>query len=192
MATWKPAEEERLHAWHDVSWGHEVTEFFFTVIEIPEGSKVKYELDKATGLLRADRVLYSAVHYPTNYGFVPQSYCDDGDPLDVLLLSQQPLVPLSIARARAIGVIPMSDERGQDDKIIAVHIDDPQFADYHDIGELTPHLRTELKRFFLDYKVLENKQVAIEALKGRHEAEHVVRDAVRLYAARREELRGRG
>jgi inorganic pyrophosphatase len=172
-----------------VSWGRDVSDFFYTVIEISEGSKVKYELDKTTGLLRADRVLYSAVHYPANYGFIPQTYCADGDPLDVLLLSQESLMPLSMARARAIGVIPMADERGEDDKIIAVHLDDPQFADYRDIHELTRHRLAELERFFLDYKVLENKQVSIEALRGREAAEQVVRDAVRLYAERREELR---
>ena len=119
-----------MHPWHEVSWGSDVREFFNGIVEIPEGSKVKYELDKATGLLRADRVLYSAVHYPANYGFIPQTYCDDGDPLDVLMLCQEPLAPLSIVRCRAIGVLPMRDDRGQDDKILAVHIDDPQFAHY--------------------------------------------------------------
>ena len=178
-----------MHPWHDVSWGTDVREFFYGIVEIPEGSKVKYELDKATGLLKADRVLYSAVHYPANYGFIPQTYCDDGDPLDVLMLCQQPLVPLSLARCRAIGVIPMSDDMGQDDKIIAVHVDDPQFAHYHDIGEVPPHTLAELERFFLDYKVLERKQVAIEALRGHVEAESVVLAAVEFYARQAEVLR---
>ena len=179
-----------MHAWHDVPWGTDVREGFNAIVEIPEGSKVKYELDKATGLLRADRVLYSAVHYPANYGFIPQTYCDDGDPLDVLVLCQEPLAPLSIARCRAIGVIPMADDRGQDDKIIAVHVDDPQFAHYRDIAELAPHTLAELQRFFLDYKVLERKRVEIEALQGRARAEEVVMDAVRLYAAQAAALRG--
>jgi inorganic pyrophosphatase len=178
-----------LHAWHDVSWGTDVREFFNAVVEIPEGSKVKYELDKATGLLRADRVLYSAVHYPANYGFIPQTYCDDGDPLDVLMLCQQPLEPLSIARCRAIGVIPMSDDKGEDDKIIAVHVDDPQFADYRDIREVPRHTLAELKRFFLDYKVLEKKQVSIEALQGHTEAENVILAAIALYQKEAEALR---
>lgn len=173
-----------MHPWHDVSWGSDVREFFHVIVEIPEGSKVKYELDKTTGLLKADRVLYSAVHYPANYGFIPQTYCEDGDPLDVLMLCQQPLVPLSIARCRAIGVIPMADDKGQDDKIIAVHVDDPQFAHYRDIREVAPHTLAELERFFLDYKVLERKQVSIEALKGHADAEAVVTRAVALYASR--------
>ena len=178
-----------MHVWHDVSWGTDVRAFFYGVVEIPEGSKVKYELDKATGLLRADRVLYSAVHYPANYGFIPQTYCDDGDPLDVLMLCQQALTPLSIARCRAIGVIPMSDDKGQDDKIIAVHVDDPHYAHYRDIGELPPHTLAELERFFLDYKVLERKQISIEALKGHAEAEAVILAAIALYTNRAESLR---
>ena len=180
-----------MHPWHDVSWGTDFRESFLAVVEIPEGSKVKYELDKATGLLRADRVLYSAVHYPANYGFIPQTYCGDGDPLDVLLLCQQPLVPLSLARCRAIGVIPMTDDRGPDDKIIAVHVDDPQFSHYHDIDELPPHTLAELERFFLDYKTLEKKHVAIEKLQGRIAAEAVIGEAIQLYAAQRERLRGK-
>src|SRR5262245_18605435 len=188
----EPPGGSRMHAWHDVPWGTDVRDFFNAIVEIPEGSKVKYELDKATRLLRADRVLYSAVHYPANYGFIPQTYCDAGDPLDVLLLCQQPLAPLSIARCRAIGVIPMSDDRGQDDKIIAVHVDDPQFAHYRDIEELDPHTLAERQRFFQDYKVLEKKRVEIEALQGRPRAEEVVMDAVRLYRKESASLRSGG
>jgi inorganic pyrophosphatase len=180
-----------MHPWHDVSWGTDFRDHFFALVEIPEGSKVKYELDKATGLLRADRVLYSAVHYPANYGFIPQTYCGDGDPLDVLVLCQQPLVPLSLVRCRAIGVIPMTDDRGQDDKIIAVHVDDPQFSHYRDIDALPPHTLAELERFFLDYKTLERKQVAIEKLQGRAQAESVIDEAIRLYAAEAHHLRGK-
>lgn len=178
-----------MHPWHDVSWGTDVRQFFNGIVEIPEGSKVKYELDKTTGLLRADRVLYSAVHYPANYGFIPQTYCDDGDPLDVLALCQEPLAPLSIVRCRAIGVLPMRDDRGQDDKILAVHVDDPQFAHYHDISELPPHTLAELKRFFLDYKVLEEKEVAIEAIEGHEQAQRVILAAVQFYAEKAAELR---
>src|ERR1043165_7670242 len=111
------------HAWHDIPLGEKIEEEFIAIIEIPKGSKVKYELDKDTGMLKVDRVLFSAVHYPANYGFLPRTYCDDGDPLDVLVLGQEPVVPLCILRARAIGVLTMSDEKGQDDKIIAVHVD---------------------------------------------------------------------
>jgi len=178
-----------MHPWHDVSWGVDVRDSFTSIVEIPEGSKVKYELDKTTGLLRADRVLYSAVHYPANYGFIPQTYCADGDPLDVLLLCQQPLAPLSIARSRAIGCIPMTDDRGQDDKIIAVHVDDPQYAHYRDIGELPPHRLAELERFFLDYKILESKPVTVGTLEGHEAAERVVEAAIQLYARNAERLR---
>jgi inorganic pyrophosphatase len=170
-----------MHAWHDVPLGDAIEDHVNAVIEIPKGSKVKYELDKATGLLAVDRVLHSAVHYPANYGFLPRTFCDDGDALDVLVLGQEPVVPLCIVRARAIGVITMRDEKGQDDKIIAVHIDDPEYAHYRDVGELPPHRVTELQRFFLDYKVLENKTVNIDQLRGRAEAERVIRAGAALY-----------
>ena len=170
-----------MHAWHDVPLGDAIEDHVNAVIEIPKGSKVKYELDKATGLLAVDRVLHSAVHYPANYGFLPRTFCDDGDALDVLVLGQEPVVPLCIVRARAIGVITMRDEKGQDDKIIAVHIDDPEYAHYRDVGELPPHRVKELQRFFLDYKVLENKTVNIDQLRGRPEAERVIRAGAALY-----------
>ena len=173
-----------MHAWHDVELGDHIERHFQAVVEIPKGSKVKYELDKRTGLLYVDRVLHSAVHYPANYGFLPQTFCDDGDPLDVLVLGQEPVLPLCILRARAIGVLGMRDDKGQDDKIIAVHIDDPEYAHYRDVAELAPHRLRELERFFLDYKVLENKTVNVEALRGRDDAARVVRDAVRLYRER--------
>ena len=173
-----------MHPWHDVQLGDHPERHFRAIIEIPKGSKVKYELDKGTGLLSLDRVLHSAVHYPANYGFLPQTFCEDEDPLDVLVLGQEPVFPLCILRAKAIGVLPMRDEKGQDDKIIAVHIDDPEYAHYGDIAELPPHRLRELQRFFLDYKVLENKAVNVEHLRGRLEAEQVVRDAARLYQER--------
>ena len=121
-----------MHAWHDVELGDDIAGHFRAVIEIPKGSKIKYELDKATGLLGVDRVLHSAVHYPANYGFLPRTFCDDGDPLDVLVLGQEPVVPLCILRARAIGVLTMSDEKGADDKIVAIHVDDPEYEHYRD------------------------------------------------------------
>jgi inorganic pyrophosphatase len=167
-----------------VELGERIEREFRCLIEIPKGSKVKYELDKQTGLLWLDRVLHSAVHYPANYGFLPQTYCDDGDPLDVLVLGQEPVVPLCVLRARAIGVITMRDEKGQDDKIIAIHLDDPEYAHFRDIAELAPHRLMEMQRFFLDYKVLERKTVDVDQIRGREEAEQVVLGAARLYRDR--------
>jgi len=172
------------HPWHDIKVAEPIEDSFPAFIEIPKGSKVKYELDKETGLLWLDRVLHSAVHYPANYGFLPRTYCGDGDPLDVLVLGQEPVVPLCVLRARAIGVLTMSDDKGQDDKIIAVHVDDPEYAHYRDVAELPPHRLKEIQRFFLDYKVLENKAVDVERIRGRAAAEQVIRDAVELYRAR--------
>jgi inorganic pyrophosphatase len=175
---------EGVNPWHDVELGDDITRDFRCVIEIPKGSKVKYELDKRTGMLWLDRVLHSAVHYPANYGFLPRTYCDDGDPLDVLVLGQEPVVPLCILRARAIGVLTMSDDKGQDDKVVAVHVDDPEYAHYRDVAELPPHRLREMQRFFLDYKILENKTVDVEQIHGRPVAEQVIQAAVRLYRDR--------
>ena len=171
----------RAHPWHGVSMGKDAPRVVTTYIEIVPTDTVKYELDKETGLLRVDRILHSAVHYPANYGFLPQTYCEDGDPLDVLVLGQEPVLPLCILRARAIGVLTMRDEKGQDDKIIAVHVDDPEYEHYRDIAELPPHRLKELERFFLDYKVLERKTVEVERFRGPADAERVIRDAVKLY-----------
>ncbi len=173
-----------MNAWHDVELGEHPEEQFNAVIEIPRGSRSKYELDKDTGLLRLDRILYSAVHYPANYGFLPQTYCDDGDPLDALVLCQEDLVPMCIVAARPIGVITMTDEKGEDDKIIAVCADDPEYNHFEDVGELPPHRLRALKQFLLDYKTLEKKQVNVDDLRPRADAKRVIRAAVGLYAER--------
>jgi inorganic pyrophosphatase len=152
------------------------------------GSKVKYELDKRTGLLRVDRVLYSAVHYPANYGFVPRTFCDDDDPLDVLVLGEEVAAGV-LLRAHAIGVMRMRDDKGIDDKIIAVHVDDPSYADYKSIKELAPHRLRELQRFFLDYKTLEGKSVEVDEPLGPEEAHQVLRDAIALYNQENTRLR---
>jgi inorganic pyrophosphatase len=171
-----------MHPWHDSYVDDSVIATTFpVVIEIPKGSKNKYELDKETGLLRLDRVLYSAVHYPADYGFIPRTYCDDGDPLDALVLGQEPVYPLTIVEARAIGVMRMRDEKGIDDKIVAVSVYDPAFADYTDQAQLPPHLLRELRRFFEDYKVLEHKQVVVQDLLGPGEAVGIIREALELY-----------
>lgn len=169
------------HPWHEVSPGDDFSEFFYGIIEIPKGSKNKYELHKESGLLMADRVLYSSVHYPANYGFIPQTYCDDNDPLDMLVICQEPLVPLCLVRCFAIGMITMSDEKGQDDKIIAVHADDPAYNGYQDISNLPGHIIKEVQRFFEDYKILENKEVVIDNLRGRYDAVNCIKDAAKLY-----------
>src|SRR5437764_11843161 len=133
-----------MHAWHDVYVDdHLVGRAFPVVIEVPMGSKNKYELDKRSGLLRLDRVLYSAVHYPANYGFVPRTFCDDGDPLDVLVFGQEPVQPLTVVDVRAIGVMRMRDDKGIDDKVLGVNISDPAFADYRDFRELPRHVIRE-------------------------------------------------
>jgi inorganic pyrophosphatase len=170
------------HPWHDIEVSEPVDEEFPAFIEIPKGSKVKYELDKKTGLLKVDRVLFSAVHYPANYGFIPRTFCDDGDPLDVLVLGQEPVEPMCIMRARALGYMQMRDDKGLDDKIIAIHLDDPAVSQYSHIRELPQHLLRELKRFFEDYKTLENKQVTVEDFEGPFEANKVIRAALQMYA----------
>lgn len=174
-----------MHPWHDIELGEDPERLFQCVIEIPRGSKNKYELDKGTGCLRLDRVLYSAVHYPANYGFLPRTYCEDGDPLDVLVLGQEPVVPLCLVRARPIGVLTMRDEKGRDDKIVAVAVDDPEFRDYRSVSELPPHRAQELRRFFLDYKALENKKVDVDEIQGPQDAARTIREAVAMYADRR-------
>ena len=170
-----------MHPWHDIEIPEPIEDGFPAFIEIPKGSKVKYELDKPTGLLRVDRVLFSAVHYPANYGFIPRTYCDDGDPLDVLVLCQEAVAPMCLMRARAIGMMQMKDDKGLDDKIIAIHIDDPAFAEYTHIRELPHHTLIELRRFFLDYKTLESKVVTVEDFQGPFEANKAIRASMELY-----------
>ncbi|HET9196541.1 MAG TPA: inorganic diphosphatase [Vicinamibacterales bacterium] len=171
-----------MHPWHDSYIDDaQIAQAFPVVIEIPKGSTNKYELDKETGLLRLDRVLYSAVHYPADYGFIPRTFCDDGDPLDVLVLGQEPVYPLTIVYARAVGAMRMRDEKGIDDKIVAVSVRDPAFADYTDHAQLPAHVLRQLRRFFEDYKVLEQKQVIVEDLIGPAQALDVIREALELY-----------
>ena len=171
-----------MHAWHDIYVDDQLIDGAFpVVIEVPKGSKNKYELDKETGFLRLDRVLYSAVHYPANYGFIPRTFCDDGDPLDVLVLGQEPVFPLTIVEARAIGVMRMRDDKGVDDKVLAVNVKDPAVSDYRDRTQLPSHTEREIKRFFQDYKLLENKTVEIDHFLGPAEALEIIRDSLALY-----------
>ena len=171
-----------MHPWHDCYVDDALVEAAFPVIiEVPKGSTNKYELDKETGLLRLDRVLYSAVHYPADYGFIPRTYCDDGDPLDALVLSQEPVYPLTIVQARAIGVMRMRDEKGIDDKIVAVSVYDPAFAEYTDKNQLPAHVLRQVRRFFEDYKALEHKQVVVDDLLGPADALRIIGEALSLY-----------
>lgn len=180
-----------MHAWHDVSPGNELPRDFQAVIEIPLGSNVKYELDKPTGLLRVDRIIHSAVFYPANYGFIPQTYAEDNDPLDVLVLCQEPVQPLSLIKGRAIGLMTMIDSGATDDKIISVATNDPEFNSYVEAKELPPHRLLVLKRFFQDYKQLEGKQVQVEDILPAYAAVRVIEKALARYKEHCEALRAK-
>lgn len=169
------------HPWHDLSPGVDCPDIVNCVIEIPRGSKVKYELDKDTGLLYVDRILYSSVVYPHNYGFIPKTFCEDSDPLDILVLMQESVVPMCFMRARPIGVMQMLDQGERDDKIIAVAADDPEFKGYNDISQLPAHRLMEIRRFFEDYKKNEHKDVQVDDILGNEEAKKVVKDSLNLY-----------
>lgn len=173
-----------MNTWHEVSLGEDVPDTFPAIIEVPKGSKNKYELDKDTGLIKVDRVLFSSMQYPANYGFIPRTYCEDNDPLDVLVLGQEPVYPLSIMMAKPIGLMKMIDEGEADDKIIAVHAHDPEYSHYNSIDELPPHRMAEVKKFFEDYKDLENKVVVVEEFFGPEEAKKSVLQAVEDYKAK--------
>lgn len=170
-----------MHPLHDIELPSDIESSFPVVIEISSGSKLKYELEKKTGLLMLDRVLYSSVHYPANYGFIPRTHAGDEDPLDVLVLMQEPVQPLTLVRARAIGGFQMRDDKGVDDKIIAVAIDDPAVAHYTQIDQLPPHLTIELRRFFQDYKILEGKRSEVDEIYDLATALQVIRDSIRAY-----------
>jgi inorganic pyrophosphatase len=171
------------HAWHDINVGPDAPNSFQAVVEIPKGSKVKYELDKDTGFLRVDRVLYSSVFYPANYGFIPQTLGEDRDPLDCLVLMQEPVHPLSIVRARPIGMLTLLDQGENDEKIVCVGIDDPEYRSYSHISELPEHRLDELRTFFEDYKKLEKKEVAVQDYFGPAEAIDVIQRAMDRYYA---------
>src|SRR3954454_4923843 len=149
-----------IHPWHDVTPGEDIPQEFNAIIEIPFGSSVKYELDKESGLIKLDRVLYSAVYYPANYGFIPQTLAEDHDPLDVLVLCQETVVPLKLIHARTIGIMTMVDQGEKDHKIIAVATDDPEFNSYREAAEMPSQSLTMLRRFLQDYTQLEGKVVA--------------------------------
>jgi len=174
------------HAWHDISPGAQLPQEFFAVIEIPLGSSVKYELDKASGLIKMDRVLYSAVYYPANYGFIPQTLAEDDDPLDVLVLSQASVNPLTLMQARAIGLMTMVDTGKQDHKILAVATGDPEYSAYHEVRDMPPHRLLMVRRFLQDYKQLEGKAVEVDEIQSAERAFPIIEDALRRYTAMRQ------
>lgn len=170
-----------LHPWHGASFGDQVPQQVNAMIEIPQGSRTKYEIDKETGLLKLDRVIYSSFHYPVNYGFIPQTLGDDGDPLDILVLCSQSIQPLCLVHATVIGNMQMIDSGEKDDKIIAVASKDPSVNHISSIEEMPPHFLNELRNYFEQYKVLENKQVQIEEFQSREIAYSIIQDAIQLY-----------
>src|SRR5215469_9337171 len=174
-----------IHPWHDVTPGENLPSEFIALVEIPMGSSVKYELDKKTGLLRLDRVLYSAVYYPANYGFIPQTYAEDDDPLDVMVLCQEPLAPLTLVNSRVIGLMTMIDGGKKDHKVLAVAIDDPEFNSFRDAAELPPHRLMMLRRFFQDYKLLEGKSVEVDEIQPAVTALPIIEDSLQRYSEKR-------
>lgn len=174
-----------VHPWHDVTPGEAIPLEFNAVIEIPFGSSVKYELDKDSGLIRLDRILYSAVYYPANYGFIPQTLAEDDDPLDVLVLCQETVVPLTLLHARTIGIMTMIDAGKKDHKIVAVATQDPEFNSYREAAEMPPHRLQMLRRFFQDYKQLEGKAVEVDEIQPAKVAFPIIEDALARYSRAR-------
>ncbi|MBR4067836.1 MAG: inorganic diphosphatase [Clostridia bacterium] len=167
--------------WHDISPSRITKNDFIAVIEIEKGSKKKYELDKETGHLILDRILYTSTHYPANYGLIPRTYADDGDPLDVLLLCSEVIQPLSLVRCYPIGVITMKDQGRLDEKIIAIPFHDPTYNTYHDVSELPAHIFTEMSHFFTVYKNLEGKETVVDELENADAAREVIQKCLDAY-----------
>ena len=170
-----------MNIWHDIDNDRIAQDEFIACIEIPKGSKKKYELDKETGLIILDRILYTSTHYPANYGFIPRTYSDDRDPLDVLVLSNESFDPLVLVRCKPIGVVKMIDEEATDEKIISVCINDPSMNIYNDISELPEHLFDEIKHFFTVYKQLEGKTTVVTDVFGEKEAKKVIQESIDAY-----------
>lgn len=171
-----------MNIWHDMGRERVNAEDFVAVIEISKGGKNKYELDKKTGLLRLDRVLYTSTHYPANYGFIPLTYAEDNDPLDVLVLCSESIQPMTLVDCYPIGVLKMIDEGFLDEKIIAVCKTDPYYNSYHDITELPQHLFAEIKHFYEVYKALELKETVVKMIEGRQEALHIIEKSINAYS----------
>ena len=170
-----------MNIWHDIDPSLITPDEFIALIEIPKGSKCKYELDKQTGLLKLDRVLYTSTHYPANYGFIPRTYADDGDPLDVLIIGAEPIYPMTLIKVYPIGVMRMIDCGRLDDKIIAIPVSDPNYNHITDIDGLPSHIFDEIMHFFTVYKQLENKQTAVRELFGPAEAKKIIQESIDNY-----------
>lgn len=169
--------------WHSISPKRITPDDFMAVIEIKKGSKKKYELDKETGLLMLDRILYTSTHYPANYGFIPRTYGDDGDPLDVVVISSESIDPMTLVRCYPIGVITMKDGGKFDEKIISIPFNDPNYNGYKDISELPAHLFDEMKHFFTVYKSLEGKETVVDEIQSRDKAVEIIRSCIDNYVA---------
>ncbi len=172
-----------IHPWHGIAPGEHAPQRVNAIIEIPKDSKGKYELHKTSGLLMLDRALFSAVHYPANYGFIPGTYCDDNDPLDILVLTSLTLPHLCLVDATVIGVMRMVDQGEADDKIIAVATHDESVNHMKDVTDLPPHTEKQIRRFFMDYKTLEEKEVKVEKFLGREDAMRIVQESIFLYGS---------
>ncbi|MDP4120695.1 MAG: inorganic diphosphatase [Bacillota bacterium] len=170
-----------MNIWHDIDSSRIHATDFMVVIEIPKGGKSKYELDKNTGFLELDRVLYTSTHYPANYGFIPRTYANDLDPLDVLVLCSETIYPMTLIRCYPIGVINMIDNDKNDEKIIAIPFNDPTYNEYKDISQLPKHIFEEMEHFFKVYKTLENKETAVNEVQGAEMAQKIVEDAIEQY-----------
>lgn len=168
----------QFNPWHSISYGDEAGDAVNGIIEISKGSRAKYEVCKESGMLTLDRVLYSSVYYPANYGFIPQTFCDDNDPLDILILSQIDILPMTIVEAKIIGVMKMIDQGEADDKLIAVATQDMSVAHYEDVSELPEFFLKEIHQFFKEYKVLEQKEVVIEEIQGAEVGRQVYRQSI--------------
>lgn len=170
-----------MNIWHDINKERIHKNDFIGVVEISKGGKNKYELDKETGMLKLDRVLYTATHYPTNYGFIPLTYAEDNDPLDVLILCNEEIQPLTLVECYPVGVLIMNDNGEEDEKIIAISKKDPYLNVYNDISALPNHISDEIKHFFEVYKQLEGKQTAVDKMMGREEAERIIQESIDNY-----------
>lgn len=174
-------EVEDMNIWHDIKEERVKKDDFAAVIEIPKDCKNKYELDKETGLLKLDRILYTATHYPANYGFIPRTYAGDHDPLDVLVLCNEPIYPLTIVECYPIGILRMTDSNEKDEKVIAIAKKDPFLNCYNDISELPSSITAEIKHFFQVYKQLEGKVTTVDEMMGKEEAEKIIEEAIQNY-----------